>query len=153
MSVVELVDPDERARACGALLRSLPEWFGIEEAIESYERQIRELPTLGVCEDGDVVGLLALKRHSDWSAEILVMAVRRELHGQGLGRRLVAAAEDYLGARNVEYLQVKTLGPSRPSRGYEATRRFYAACGFRPLEEIDGLWPGNPCLVMVKRLG
>jgi len=24
--------------------------------------------------------------------------------------------------------------------------------GFRPLEEIHGLWPGNPCLVMVKSL-
>jgi hypothetical protein len=24
--------------------------------------------------------------------------------------------------------------------------------GFRPLEEIHGLWPGNPCLIMVKVL-
>jgi GNAT superfamily N-acetyltransferase len=152
MTVVELVDPDERTRACGALLRSLPEWFGIEEAIESYEREVRELPTFAVREDGDVAGLLALKLHNEWSAEILVVVVRREQHGRGLGGRLVSAAEEYLGARNIEYLQVKTLGPSRPSRGYEATTRFYEACGFRPLEEIDGLSPGNPCLVMVKRL-
>jgi hypothetical protein len=23
---------------------------------------------------------------------------------------------------------------------------------FRPLEEINGLWPGNPCLIMIKTL-
>jgi hypothetical protein len=47
---------------------------------------------------------------------------------------------------------VKTLGPSRPSEGYERTRRFYEARGFVALEEIHGLWEGNPCLLMVKRL-
>jgi hypothetical protein len=25
--------------------------------------------------------------------------------------------------------------------------------GFEPLEEITGMWPGNPCLLMVKVLG
>jgi GNAT superfamily N-acetyltransferase len=152
MKVVELVDPDERARACGALPRSLLEWFGIEAAIESYEREVRELPTFAAREDGDVAGALALKLHNEWSGEILVMAVRRDLHGRGLGRQLVAATEGYAGALNVEYVRVKTLGPSRPSAGHETTRRFYEACGFRPLEEIDGLWPGNPCLVIFKRL-
>jgi len=24
--------------------------------------------------------------------------------------------------------------------------------GFQPLEEIAGLWPGNPCLIMIKTL-
>jgi hypothetical protein len=61
--------------------------------------------------------------------------------------------ESILGL-GVEYLQVKTLGPSHPSRGYAATRRFYEALGFRPLEEIHGLWAeDNPCLLLVKRLG
>ena len=53
----------------------------------------------------------------------------------------------------MEFLQVKTLGPSRPDEGYERTREFYAAMGFTPLEEIHGLWdPGNPCLIMIKHL-
>jgi hypothetical protein len=52
----------------------------------------------------------------------------------------------------VEYLQVKTLGPSWPDPGYERTRRFYEARGFVPLEEIHGLWEHNPCLILVKRL-
>ena len=49
-------------------------------------------------------------------------------------------------------VEVKALGPSRPSRRYKTTRIFYEACGFRPLEEIHGLWRDNPCLVFVKSL-
>jgi hypothetical protein len=42
--------------------------------------------------------------------------------------------------------------PSQPDQGYQQTRAFSAAAGFRPLEELHGLWPGNPCLIMVKAL-
>jgi hypothetical protein len=31
-------------------------------------------------------------------------------------------------------------------------RRFYEARGFVPLEEFPDFWPGNPCLLLVKRL-
>lgn len=60
--------------------------------------------------------------------------------------------ESDLIADGVEMLQVKTLGPSQPDASYDRTRQFYSHMGFRPLEEIHGLWPGNPCLVMVKVL-
>ena len=60
--------------------------------------------------------------------------------------------EAYLRDRGVEYLQVKTLGPSRPDAGYERTRGFYEARGFVPLEELHDLWDANPCLLLVKRL-
>ena len=125
-----------------------------ERSVDAYIRDVRDQPTLGVrAEDGEVAAFLALKLHNEFSAEIYVMAVRRDLHRRGLGRRLVAAAEEYLSARGHEYVQVKTLGPSRPSAEYEATRHFYAACGFRPLEEIHGLWSAdNPCLLLVKKL-
>jgi coenzyme F420-0:L-glutamate ligase/coenzyme F420-1:gamma-L-glutamate ligase len=46
---------------------------------------------------------------------------------------------------------VKTLGPSRPDPGYDATRTFYEAVGFVALEELHGLWDeGNPTLILVK---
>jgi hypothetical protein len=48
---------------------------------------------------------------------------------------------------------VKTLAPSDPDPGYEATRAFYAAAGFRPLETLPQVWgPENPCLLMVRPL-
>lgn len=81
-----------------------------------------------------------------------VMGVRRDWHGRGLGTALLRTGETYLRKRGVEYLQVKTLGPSDPDAGYARTRSFYEARGFVPLEELHELWEQNPCLVLVKRL-
>jgi GNAT superfamily N-acetyltransferase len=146
--VVEVPDPAARSRLCESVLRELPEWFGIEEATVAYIRDVADLPTFTA---GDT-GFLSLKLHTPQAAEVYVMGVRPLEHRRGLGTALLAAAEDYLRERGVGYLQVKTLGPSRPSEGYERTRRFYEARGFVALEEIHGLWPGNPCLLMVKKL-
>jgi ribosomal protein S18 acetylase RimI-like enzyme len=132
------------------VLAALPGWFGIEEAVERYVREVAELPTFAVERDG----FLALKQHTDTAAEIYVMGVRPESHRRGIGTALLEAAEAFLRGREVEYLQVKTLGPSHPSEHYAATRSFYAARGFRPLEELTAIWgEANPCLVMVKHLG
>ena len=49
-------------------------------------------------------------------------------------------------------LEVKTLGPSDPDGGYRRTRLFYQGMGFEPVEEIAGLWPAVPCLIMIKVL-
>ncbi len=146
--VVELEDPAARSQLCESILRELPEWFGIEDATAAYIRDVAALPTFAVGDEG----FLAVKLHTPKAAELYVMGVRPERHRQGVGSALLAAVEDYLRERGVEYFQVKTLGPSRPSEGYERTRRFYEARGFVALEEIHGLWEGNPCLLMVKRL-
>ena len=80
------------------------------------------------------------------------MAVAERLHGQGCGRKLVEHAELVLRSRSVEFLEVKTLGPSKPDTNYERTRGFYDRMGFRPLEE-NAMWGDtNPCLIMVKHL-
>jgi GNAT superfamily N-acetyltransferase len=143
------------------LLRSLPGWFGIESSIVDYVARAHELPTylawpareptVPVAEQ-QPAGVLLAARHFPVSAEIYLMAVEPALHRQGAGRALVRALEDDLIAGGVELVQVKTLGPSHPDAGYDRTRQFYARMGFRPLEEIHGLWPGNPCLIMLKIL-
>jgi GNAT superfamily N-acetyltransferase len=143
------------------LLRSLPDWFGIEAANAHYVEKAHDLPTyLARPAPGPAVpdrerqpvGVLLAARHFPQAAEIYLLAVEPALHRQGIGRALVEALEADLLADGVELLQVKTLGPSQPDASYERTRRFYALMGFWPLEEIHGLWPGNPCLIMVKVL-
>lgn len=136
------------------LLRSLPDWFGIESSTTEYIRMAGELPAyLAWRKDAEQPsGALLAVRHFPRAAEIYLMAVDPSEHRSGAGRALVQALERDLAADGVRFLQVKTLGPSWPDAGYARTREFYQAMGFEPLEEINGLWPGNPCLVMVKLL-
>ncbi|MDP2995169.1 MAG: GNAT family N-acetyltransferase [Anaerolineales bacterium] len=143
----------KQSSVCVPILRTLPDWFGIEEAILDYEREIEHLPTFLAKTDGSVLGFLSLKQHNPFSAEIHVMAVHPSAQRGGIGRALVVAAEVHARGLGVEYMQVKTLGPSRPEDGYARTRAFYEALGFRPLEEFKQIWDeNNPCLVMVKRM-
>jgi GNAT superfamily N-acetyltransferase len=142
-----------QASVCVPILRMLPEWFGIEEAILDYEREIEQLPTFLAKSGRKVLGFLSFKQHFPTSAEIFVMGVLPEAHRTGIGRALVAAVEAYASGLGVEFLQVKTLGPSHPDEGYDRTRVFYMALGFRPLEEFSRIWDeNNPCLILVKRL-
>ena len=141
------------------LLRMLPGWFGIDSANAEYVEAARYLPTYlawpgsqpAARPDRQPAGVLLAARHP-CSAEIHLMAVDPAMHRRGAGRALVTALETDLTAEGVQFLQVKTLGPARPDAGYDQTRQFYASIGFQPLEEIRDLWPGNPCLIMIKAL-
>lgn len=138
--------------ACEQIMRSLPKWFGIEEAIVDYAKSTETMENYVAEESGQVVGFITLNQRSPVSTEVHCMAVRPEFHGKGIGRALVERVEATLASRPVEYLQAKTLGPSRPNAEYERTRGFYQHMGFQPLEEND-LWGGDsPCLIMVKHL-
>ena len=127
MSVVEIADPAERSRICAVVLRDLPDWFGIEEATSAYIRDVAELPTFAVDDDA----FIALKTHNARAAEVYVMGVRRERHGEGLGTAVLDAGEAYLRDRGVEYLQVKTLGPSRSRRRIRADARLLRSARIR----------------------
>jgi coenzyme F420-0:L-glutamate ligase/coenzyme F420-1:gamma-L-glutamate ligase len=149
--VVEISDPAERSRIAEAVLRDLPEWFGIEESTRAYIEDAATLPTFAVEPDA---GFVCVKQHTAQAAELYVMGVRREQHRRGIGRALVAAAERWCRAHRLRYFHVKTLGPSRESRGYAATRAFYEAVGFVAIEELHGLWSqDNPTLILVKDVG
>ncbi len=138
--------------ACEQVMRSLPKWFGIEEAIVEYAKSTETMETWVAELSGAVVGFITLNQRSPVTSEIHCMAVRPELHGKGLGRALLKHAEGLLLSGPVEFLEVKTLGPSRPNADYERTRGFYQHMEFRPLEENDLWGKDNPCLIMVKHL-
>jgi GNAT superfamily N-acetyltransferase len=142
--------PDDVER----ILRALPEWFGLEEALVGYVRDADRLPTVVARAGDEIVGVCLIRRHTPVAAEIELLAVPPELHRHGIGRRLIERVVDDLRGDGVELLQVKTFGPSGESEEYERTRAFYAALGFMPLEERTDIWgPENPCLISVKPLG
>ncbi len=69
------------------------------------------------------------------------------------GRALHTCVEQWLVARAVRLLQVKTLSDGHPSAEYAETRRFYASVGYVPLEVFSNLWgPRLPVLQLVKAL-
>jgi GNAT superfamily N-acetyltransferase len=156
--------------AAELILRALPGWFGIESALVEYAQAADELPSLVAvlpgpsCEREErpgsqqvrpdrVVGFVTLKETSEDALELHVMGVVPAWHRRGTGRALVERAATYARAEGYALLHVKTLAPSHPDQGYAATRAFYAAAGFRPLEVITELWgPDDPCLLMVRPL-
>ena len=142
-----------KSEVCEQILRALPQWFGIEGAVLQYLKDIETMPTLVARADDEVVGFLTIKRNNEYSAEVHVMGVRPDMHRRGIGKELIRYAETILREDGVEYLQVKTLSPSRPDKHYDRTRAFYFAMGFRPLQELEGMWDeANPCLLMAKKM-
>lgn len=151
---VEIVGPvDTNVQDCERILRALPAYFGIEEALLQYLKDIVDMPVFFALRDGKSIGFLAINRHTKLSAEIHVMGVLPEEHRKGVGGALTAAAEQYLKSDGVKILEVKTLGESHPDKNYAQTRKFYLTQGFLPLEEIHDFWgKGLPTLFMVKLL-
>lgn len=143
---------EQESSLCEATLRALPKWFGIESSLLEYVRDTRTLPTWIARRDDEPVGFITVRTHNPLSAEIHCLAVRPEHHRTGVGRTMVRLVEGHVRAQGVRLLQVKTLGPSRHDEHYARTRLFYEAMGFIQLEEMKNLWPGNPCLILVKAL-
>lgn len=151
----QLVDVlDGRAAICREVLESLPEWFGIPASINTFALEADRLPMFACSEPAGVVaGFVSMKTHTPVAAEIYVMGVKRAYHRRGIGRALVEAAARLAASQGARFLTVKTLSPTRPDAGYAATRLFYEAVGFLPIEEITTLWGSeNPCLLMLRPL-
>ena len=69
--MIEIIEPQfDQASLCEPILRLLPKWFGIELAIVHYVQEIDHLPTLLAWNQQNVIESLALKQHSQFSAEI-----------------------------------------------------------------------------------
>ena len=142
-----------KADVCLPILHALPEWFGIPASVAQYASEMVGLPTFLASSLEQVIGFVTIKQHYSCSAEVYVMGILPGAHRLGVGRALMQAAQGWLKTQAIEYLQVKTLGPSNSDPNYAGTRDFYEAMGFRPLEEFKQIWDEhNPCLVMIKRL-
>ena len=151
---MQIIGPElDRAGECEAVLRSLPRWFGIEEALLMYARDSALFPTFALLDANRVVGFLTLQEHFPHAWEIHCVAIHAVARNQAHGSRLLAHAEAWLSERGVRFLQVKTVAHTSRSEAYAQTREFYARRGFTPLEIFPTLWaPQNPALQCIKVL-
>ena len=130
VEILKLEGSRERSEVCERVLRKLPEWFGIEQAVVDYINDVKSMETWVAKANDETIGFVSLKAHGETSAEIYVMGVLKEHHRSGVGRALVEKAEDSLARQGFRFLQVKTLSPARPCREYDQTRNFYLKMGF-----------------------
>lgn len=144
---------DGKAALCRDVLDDLPDWFGLPDAKANYIAASAELPMLAGLVDGRAVGFVSLKAQTEFAVELYVLGVRRAYHRRGIGRALIENAARRARLQGRRFLTVKTLAASDPDPNYAATRRFYEALGFLPLEIFPTLWDvDNPCLLMAKPL-
>lgn len=148
ISIERRRDPD----ATEQILRSLPSWFGIEDAIQNYARDAETKTSYLAVDNDTTVGVALLEWHFPESVELHLMAVHPSYRGQGIGTRLIAQIEQDLREQSVTLFQVKTVGESFADPGYAETRAFYRSCGFLPLEEMADIGWDGPTLIMAKAL-
>ncbi|GAA0741216.1 GNAT family N-acetyltransferase [Ideonella azotifigens] len=139
---------------CEAILRSLPDWFGIEESLLEYVRDSVLHPTwVAQDTDGPAFGFITLREHFPSSFEVHCLAVHADRRRSGCGLALMQASEAWAKTRGARFMQVKTIAAGHPSLAYAETRAFYERVGYLPLEVFPDLWhPRNPCLQLIKAL-
>ena len=140
-----------KPEVCEEILRSVPDWFGIEESTVAYISRSKELPMVIATMDEKPVGFLSLRHHSSFTTEIYVMGVLPEYHRSGIGKKLLIEAEKVLSNQEVDFLQVKTVSSDRECEFYKKTRLFYKSFGFKEVEVFPSLWDeANPCQLLIK---
>jgi GNAT superfamily N-acetyltransferase len=122
--------------ADSAAIAGLLAQLGYPTNLSRCEERLRRLASSGservlVAErTGEVLGVLGIHLmpllHADGNmGRITALVVREDVRGQGIGKRLVQAAEDWVWANDCERLEV-TSGDHR-----QGAHRFYESAGFR----------------------
>ncbi len=144
----------DKSDICREIMSELTDWFSEPEVIEACAAAVEALPMFACVDGNRISGFVAMRSHPPDAMEILVIATRTAYHRSGVGRRLLAAAEDCARASGCRILTVKTLayrGKTEPQ--YDATRAFYDRNGFIRAEVFPTLWhEDHPCLFFVKPL-
>lgn len=142
---------DYKRKFVEKVLRDLPDWFGIEEAILAYGKEARELDTYIISLNKEDLGFLIIKETSPYTIELYCLGLFAKSRGQGLGRILVDEVLN-LYREKFMFCQVKTLDEGI-DKHYDKTIGFYKSLGFMKMETIKEIWgEDNPCMIMIKSL-
>ncbi len=131
------------------VLKDLPEWFGMDDAISDYVENSVKYPLWVAKKDDEVLGFINLKETALEVGEVYCMGIKKNWHNNKIGTRLFYELEKY--AKNYyKFIQVKTIEQGR-YKEYDQTINFYKSVGFIEFEVFPTLWDEwNPCLIMIK---
>jgi GNAT superfamily N-acetyltransferase len=149
ITICPLSSQDCEAVVCVA--QALPEWFDEDDRNRAIPLDCRFQDGFVAEEAGQVLGFITLYV-AEGRVNIGWMGVMPDRHGQGIGRRLMAAAIKYCRERKISELATYTLGDGVDYEPYEATRSFYFSQGFRIYQRSQTDNPGCPEEIKIKKI-
>lgn len=99
---------------CAAVLRTVPQWFGREDALRKYVEKIAELDTYTAWKRSELIGFISVLYHNEASAELYVLAVDAAYHRKGIGTHLYRLVEEELIEKGVRFIRSRRW-PNRPA--------------------------------------
>ena len=139
------IQPLEKKHYSGvlAVAENLPEWFDESARSKAVPTDILHQMGYVAVSARKVVGFVTLyvaegRMHIGW------LAVEKGSQRQGIGSRLLEAAETKAREMGIDELATYTLGDSVAYQPYEVTRNFYRKCGFRVYKRARTDNPGCP---------
>ena len=152
MKIEQIEHADAKQTIARQILETLPEWFGLKDARESYIRESASQTFFAAFDGEQAVGFLCLKETGRDTLELSVMGVLKAYHRRGIGKALFASGKTFATESGYSFLQVKTVQMGR-YEVYDRTNRFYLSLGFKELEVFPTLWDAwNPCQVYILSL-
>ena len=152
MKIEQIEHADAKQTIARQILETLPEWFGLEDARESYILESAGQTFFAAFDGEQAVGFLCLKETGRDTLELSVMGVLKAYHRRGIGKALFVSGKTFATESGYSFLQVKTVQMGR-YEVYDRTNRFYLSLGFKELEVFPTLWDAwNPCQVYILSL-
>lgn len=132
------------------IARALPQWFDEDARQRAIPIDLRFQDGFVAEMDGELIGFITLYVAEGW-VNIGWMGVHPSHRRQGIGAKLIAAAEAYCREIGVYQLATYTLGDSVEYPPYEATRAFYFKQGFEVYQRSQTDNPGCPEEIKLKK--
>ena len=132
------------------MLGGLDDWFDSDARARAIPIDLRFQDGFVAAAGDQIVGFITLFV-MEGRVNIGWMGVHPDHHRQGIGGRLLNAAEGYCRERGIDELATYTLGDSVDYLPYEATRAFYFAHGFSVYQRAQTDNPGCPEEIRIKK--
>jgi len=106
--IKEIKDNELKKNICTEVLRDLPEWFGLEDSLLEYVKNVTKYPFFVSYLDGEVVGFYSLREENKSCLDMYVLGIKKKYHGLGYGTLLQDYVTKYAINKGYDYLMVLT---------------------------------------------
>jgi ribosomal protein S18 acetylase RimI-like enzyme len=154
MKIIQIKDNSLKNDITNNILRSLPNWFGIEKSIVEYVNTMDDKEFFAAYEGDICTGFFSINYLNSDAADLYVLGIKKEYQHKGIGTLLFSTVENHLRSKGYKYITVQTLSSKSTDKYYAKTRNFYHKMGFAEIYENDKIYDeNNPFLLMVKYIG